>query len=62
MPGETHPVGVRPARHMPSGPARGLLELMGLDVPGGKGSGKSRRSPKRESSAGHSRPSIPRRS
>ena len=37
---------------MPSGPARGLLDLMVLAVPGGKGAGKTRRSPKQEGIVG----------
>ena len=54
--GRDKELGWRPARHMPSGPARAVLQGLGLDKGGGKG---KRRSPKREGS--DSAPSAPAR-
>lgn len=44
--GRTKPVGIRPARHLPTGPANKCMELLGIE-PKGRSKGK-RRSPKRE--------------
>lgn len=47
--GKEKELGVRPARHQPTGPARAVLENMGLEYqPKGGVKGKQRRSPKRE--------------